>query len=164
MTIRRFRLFAFLGFLLLIAASVAVTLWALRAQQDDAVVINLAGRQRMFIQQTALKALDIQVGDNPASRRMLRETADAFEQTLEALMAGGPAPYTNGTTVTLPPTRSPAILAQLEIVRATWDQMDAALTGLLENDPASPAFIESAAAIGRLSPVLLAQMDEAVRL
>ncbi len=165
MTLRRLRLIAFLGFLLLVAASVAVTFAALQTQRDDALVINLAGRQRMLIQKMTLEVLGVQVGANPAYYEDLHDTAhDHFEQTLNALIAGGPAPYAGGSTVTLPPAPNPEILAQLETVRATWAEMHAAIHGVLENDPASPAFAESVAAVEQLSPAILAQMDEAVRL
>ncbi len=166
MSIRRLRLIAFLGFLLLVAASVVVTLWALRTQQDDALVINLAGRQRMLIQQMRLEVLGVKIGASPVYRQSLEQTADAFEQTLNALAYGGEAPYTEGTTVTLPPTPiyETGILAQLEIVHATWNEMHPAIHAALQNDPQSTAFADAVATVERLSPVLLAQMDEAVRL
>ncbi|HLB45665.1 MAG TPA: type IV pili methyl-accepting chemotaxis transducer N-terminal domain-containing protein, partial [Anaerolineales bacterium] len=166
MTIRRLRLIAFLGFLLLATASVAVTLWSLRAQQDDALVINLAGRQRMLIQQMALETLGVQIGVNSVYGQTLHETADDFEQTLNALAFGGEAPYTEGTTITLPATPAYAteILAQLELVRATWGEMHPPIHVVLQNDPQSAAFAEAATTVDRLSPVLLAQMDKAVQL
>ena len=119
MTIRRLRLVALIGAILFIGISVAVTLWGLGAQRDDALLINLAGRQRMLIQQMALESLNVQIADNPASRRMLRETADLFEQTLDALAYGGAIQMTEGRPVTLsPPDQHDAeIIAQLDRVR-----------------------------------------------
>ncbi len=171
MTIRRLRLIAFLGLLLLIAASVAVTFAALQMQHDDALVINLAGRQRMLIQKMALEVLGTQIGTNRVYREDLHNTAHAyFEATLNALIAGGPAPYgqvsdlPQQVTVTLPPTRSPQILAQLQAVRANWEEMHAAIDAVLDSDPQSTAFAGAVATVERLSPVMLSQMDEAVRL
>lgn len=40
----------FVGFLLLVIGSVGATLAAAQSQQDDATLINLAGRQRMLTQ------------------------------------------------------------------------------------------------------------------
>lgn len=40
----------FIGFLLLVAASVFATFWAIQTQAADATVINLAGRKRMLSQ------------------------------------------------------------------------------------------------------------------
>ncbi|MBI5839045.1 MAG: GAF domain-containing protein [Chloroflexi bacterium] len=166
LTINRLRLAAILVSFVIVAASVGVTLWGLDAQQNDALLINLAGRQRMFIQQMTLEALDIQIADNPLSRRALEETAALFEQTLTALSEGGEVFYTEGITVTLPPpdAHDAEISAQLEIVRVTWDEMHLSVRGVLENDTESAAFAAALAKVEELSPVLLAQMDEAVRL
>jgi len=166
MTIRRLRLVALIGAILFIGISVAVTLWGLGAQRDDALLINLAGRQRMLIQQMALESLNVQIADNPVSRRMLRETADLFEQTLDALAYGGATQTTEGRPVTLsPPDQHDAeIIAQLDRVRAAWDELHPAIHILLENEPQSAAFAEAANAVETLSPALLARMDEAVQL
>ena len=166
MTIRRLRLIALFSALLFVGISVVVTLWGLEAQKDDALLINLAGRQRMLIQQMALESLNVQIADSPASRQMLGETADLFEQTLDALAYGGVIRSTEGTAVTLsPPDEHDAgIHAQLETVRETWNEMQPAIRVLLENDPQSAAFAEALNAMETLSPILLARMDEAVRL
>ncbi len=165
MTIKRTYFLAFLAVFLLVTVSVAVSFLALQEQQNDALVINLAGRQRMLIQQMALEVLSIQVDANPAYRQALLETADEhFEKTLNALIAGGEAPYFDGATVTLPPTRDPEILAQLERVRAAWGELHGAIHIVLQADPQNAGFVEAAAEVERLSPILLSQMDEAVRL
>ena len=164
MTIRRLRLLPFTA-LLIFTASAFVSLRALQHQRDDALVFNLASRQRMLIQQMRLQVLGIQIGENPAYRETLENTADAyFEQTLNALIAGGPAIYVDGTTVTLPPTQHSEILAQLETVRTAWEPMHAAIHRVLEAEPQSEDFREAAAKVERLSPELLAQMDAAVRM
>ncbi len=165
MTIRLLRLIAFLGIFLLVSGSVAVTFVALQTQHTDALVINLAGRQRMLIQRMTLEVLGTQIGANRVYREDLHNTAHAyFEATLTALINGGPAIYTDGVTVTLPSTRSPQILAQLESVRVNWEEMHAAIHAVLDNDPQSPAFMEAVNKIERLSPLMLRQMDEAVQL
>jgi diguanylate cyclase (GGDEF)-like protein len=166
MTIRRLRLIALLGALFFVGISVVVTLWGLDAQRDDALLINLAGRQRMLIQQMALESLDVQIADNPTSRQMLHEAADLFEQTLNALTYGGETRYTEETTVNLrpPDENDPEIRAQLETVREAWNEIHSAIHILLENDPQSAAFAEAMNTVETLSPVLLARMDEAVRL
>lgn len=165
MTIRRFYLAALLTFLLLGIASVTITFWALEDQQADALVINLAGRQRMLIQKMRLQVLGVQSeAGRLADREALRETAFTyFEPTLEALMAGGEAPR-GETVVSLPPTRAPEILAQLEIVRATWEEMQPAINTVLETDQPGAAFAEAVATVERLAPRLVEQMDEAVQL
>lgn len=164
MTIRRLLLLGFIA-LFIYTLSAFLSLRALRHQRDEALVFNLAGRQRMLIQQMRLQVLGIQIGQNPAYRETLDDTAHTyFEQTLNALIAGGPALYVDGRTVTLPPAQHPEILAQLEIVRATWESMHAAIHRVLEVDPQSEDFKEATAEVERLSPELLGQMDAAVRM
>src|SRR3990172_13268958 len=161
MTIRRLRLVAFLGFLLLVAASVAVTFAALETQREDALVINLAGRQRMLIQKMTLEVLGVQIGANPAYYEDLHETAhDYFEQTLDALISGGPALYDGDRTVNLPPAQDPEILAQLETVRAEWEEMHGAIHVVLESNPQDSAFARAVGEVERLSPATLSQMDQ----
>ncbi|MDP1547112.1 MAG: GAF domain-containing protein, partial [Anaerolineales bacterium] len=145
---------------------VSVTFAALRTQQSDALVINLAGRQRMLIQQMALEVLDVQMADNPASRQALHNTADLFEQTLNGLAYGGEVPYREGTTVSLPPPdeHDTEISAQLEIVRAAWNEMRQAIHVMLENDSKSAAFSNAITSVDRITPQALAQMEETVSL
>ncbi|MBI3762917.1 MAG: GAF domain-containing protein, partial [Chloroflexi bacterium] len=77
---------------------------------------------------------------------------------------GGEVPYTDGKTVTLPPTSYSDVLAELEAVRASWYEMRLAIADVLQNDPQSAAFAAAAARVDSVSPRLLAEMDEAVRL
>lgn len=51
----------FAAFVLLVIVSVGVTYWGLQTQQQDALVINLSGRQRMLVQQMTRLALQLQV-------------------------------------------------------------------------------------------------------
>ncbi|PIV26723.1 MAG: hypothetical protein COS37_04960, partial [Anaerolineae bacterium CG03_land_8_20_14_0_80_58_20] len=43
----------FVAFALLVLVSVSATIWGVETQRQDALVINLAGRQRMLTQQMA---------------------------------------------------------------------------------------------------------------
>src|SRR5690606_32526269 len=72
-----------LAFLLLMTVSVAATARVVTDQREDALVINLAGRQRMLIQQMTRDALQIELGRDPASARAeLAESQAIFDQTL----------------------------------------------------------------------------------
>ena len=164
-TVRRLRFLSFFGFLLIIVASVAVTYVALQRQRDDALVINMAGRQRMLIQKMTLEVLGVQADAGPYYREQLRNTESVFfEQTLAALIAGGEVPYDEATSVILPPTRSPQILAELDTVRATWGKMDPAIHTVLMAEPHSAELDEAVDTVARLSPVILSQMDKVVHL
>ena len=94
----------FASFLLLVAGSAIATFATVQAQAADALVINLAGRQRMLTQKMSKAVLGI--AQDPASdgyRAELHEAAYLFDQTLTALLDGGSVPY-GGETVSLPPT------------------------------------------------------------
>lgn len=104
----------FLGFLLLVISSVVATFWLAQTQQQDATIINLAGRQRMLAQQMARLALT-----DPENQE-LTATMTRFTYILAALQAGGQVVDGNGRVLTLPPTTNPTINRHLDEVAATW--------------------------------------------
>ncbi len=154
-------LLAFFG---LVSISAMATFWAIDAQKKDGLVINLAGRQRMLVQQMSKDALwSAQAGDK-THVVALEQAADTFEQTLSALIAGGQAPYISGRTVDLPATHEPHILSGLEQVRRTWDTFRGHLHTIATTPPASLDFEAAVQAVQDLSPALAQQTDEVVRL
>lgn len=104
----------FLGFLLLVSGSVIATFLAIHTQDNDAVVINLAGRQRMLMQKITWLALT--QPDSPDLAGAIRD----FERTLHALRDGGVALDTTGQAVALPPAPDPALRAQLDEAIESW--------------------------------------------
>jgi len=80
------------------------------------VVINLAGKQRMLSQKMSkemlLVALNYEAKDNKAN---LRGTASLFDRTLKGLRDGD-------KDLGLPPTKSAAIVKQLDKVAKIWSQ------------------------------------------
>ena len=110
----------FTAFVLLVLVSVGVTYWGLQTQQQDALVINLSGRQRMLVQQMTRLALQLQDGNGSTSATM-QESQHMFSQTLSALRNGGPAPYLTNNFVELPVTRDPKLLAALDEVDSAWN-------------------------------------------
>lgn len=119
----------FSAFVLLVIVSVGVTYWGLQTQQQDALVINLAGRQRMLIQQMTRLAIQGQSGDESA-RAGLQESERIFSQTLSALQYGGRAPYLTDRAVTLPPTSDVGILSALQDVETGWEQYSSMLEAM----------------------------------
>jgi two-component system nitrate/nitrite sensor histidine kinase NarX len=114
----------FLGFLLLVIASVSVTFHMVQTQQNDALIINLAGRQRMLTQQ--MTWLAVAQPDSPA----LADATSRFDQTLEALYYGGTTLDAQGQVVVLPPTTNPLIRAQLDSLIPTWQTFQTHLRSL----------------------------------
>jgi nitrate/nitrite-specific signal transduction histidine kinase len=152
------------AFALIVLTSVAATYWGLEAQRQDALVINLAGRQRMLVEQMARLALEMR--DNPSARftGSLRDSEQVFDQSLNALRDGGEAPYLPDSSVRLPETRSPEIRAALDELAHIWTGYRASLNALVDLEPGTPAFDESLSASGAQSTALLQEADRIVRL
>jgi two-component system nitrate/nitrite sensor histidine kinase NarX len=154
----------FTAFFLLVAVSVGATFWGIDAQKKDAVVINLAGRQRMLVQQMTRLALEIEKGGSPSSVASLKEATATFEQTLNALRNGGQAPYLPDNTVEVPPTRDPQLIAQLDQVHQTWQTFHSSLAVIESAAIDDPTFKAAIQNVEILSPDLVAHADTAVRM
>jgi len=103
------------AFFLLVIISVGVMFWSVRTQENDALIINLAGRQRMLTQKMTWLALA--QPDDPE----LDASIELFDQTLQALRFGGTTTDSAGNRVHLPPPPDPALHAQLDEVSQTWE-------------------------------------------
>ncbi len=163
----------FLAFFVLVLTSVLATSWTLNTQQQDALVINLAGRQRMLIQLMTKETLQLSrhldennpAGDEIETRRAsLQETMAIFDQTLQAFIAGGIAPYQPDTTTVLPKTTSPHILAGLQTMQQTWNLLRPQIDIVRLPQSANNAQLAAADVVEQLSPALVQQADEVVRL
>lgn len=151
------------AFFLMVAVSSGATLWALEAQKQDALLINLAGRQRMLTQQMMRLTLEIEKEGKEGHESTLQESMDAFEITLLALQQGGEVPYVSGETVSLTPMNDAIVQAQLAQVGLTWESMRASLRTLLQSEVGSLAFDEAVQSVERLSTDLVQQCDAVVR-
>src|SRR3972149_1402523 len=130
----------FLAFFLLIAISVAATFWAAETQKTDVVIINLAGRQRMLGQQMIRLSLEIEKEGVEDHGLELKNSADSFEQTLQALKNGGTAPDSPGQTVDLPPARDRQLLSQLNQIEQTWGTFRLPLEVVLNSERGEAQF------------------------
>ena len=153
----------FVGFLLLVAGSVAATFVSIRAQAADALVINLAGRQRMLTQKMTKAALGLAIEPTSDYQVELRDAAYLFDHTLSALLDGGLAPH-GDETVALPPATATTVRAQLEVVAGLWDEFREDVEAMQAVEPGSEAFTRAVHEIESLSPIILGEMDQAVRL
>lgn len=127
----------FLGLAIL---SAGATFWGISTQKNDALIINLAGRQRMLVQQMTGLVTEIsssKSGDNIGasfqSNRYdsLQNATQTFEQTLIALQNGGLAPYQPGAMVEIQATPSADSQAALREVRQTWELYKKLMNDLL---------------------------------
>ncbi|WP_162909862.1 ATP-binding protein [Aggregatilinea lenta] len=141
------------------------TAWMVRDQDQDALVINLAGRQRMLVQQITSQALQIQAGQNQDEhRQILRDATTVFDQTLTALIAGGETQYLPGQTVSVPATGSDTIRAELRELQQRWTMFQDDLRVIETASPGIASFDAAIQSLQALSPQLVQQADEIVRL
>lgn len=110
----------FLAFLCLLLISVTLTFAGLESQKQDARVINLAGRQRLLIQQMSNLALSAEFDEENENIPALVTAANTFEETLTVLHGGGAIlDYTGEQIVLLPPS-NPALKVELEQLQSDW--------------------------------------------
>ena len=141
----RWRLGAiFVGFLLLVAASVTATFLVIQTQQADAAIINLAGRQRMLSQRM------LWLASSYPDPLVLDQPVQLFDQTLQALRYGGSTLDAANRPIDLPPPPDAALRTQLDDVADTWS--------LFREQLAAPRSIELQAASTRL----IDQLDQVV--
>ncbi|MBI3015791.1 MAG: GAF domain-containing protein [Candidatus Tectomicrobia bacterium] len=155
------------GFFCLVVGSVFVTLRAIETQAKDALIINLAGRQRMLIEGMTGVALSPVFRGKGAAQAT--HSAEAFDSTLKALLHGGSVPYGGdarqaGTRVILPLTEDPEIRSRLLSIQALWQRFRSLLEEAMNAPPGSRAQADAAEGVSRISPGLLGQMDGVVRL
>ncbi len=153
----------FAAFALLMLVSVGAMVSGSDTQKQDALVINLAGRQRMLTQQMARLAIKAGAGEETINTA-LQNTEQVFEQTLHALMDGGTAPYFADTTVTLPRTNNLEIRSSLNELYNTWRDFRTLLDNLQQTPRNDPSFSITLHTIEQKSSTLAEQADEAVRM
>ncbi len=151
----------FTTFVLLVMTSVGATYWGLQTQQQDALVINLAGRQRMLIQQMTRLALQSQNGDE-AALAVLKDSERMFSQTLSALRDGGSALYLADRVVNLPSTQDAQLLAALDEQQTSWDAFRTTLGDITSSSPENFASLQ--AILEEQSDDLVQKADVVVRL
>ena len=141
----------FLAFALLVMLSVGATFWGIQTQRMDALLINLAGRQRMLTQKIIWLALA--QPDNPE----LQSSIQLFELTQTALRQGGTASSEGSANVetrrvTLPPAPDPTLRLELDEAARLWADFRHHL------EPVDSQALQAA------SPALLSQLDDIVNL
>ncbi len=152
----------FLAYLCLLVVSVGSTFISLETQRQDARVINLAGRQRMLLQQMKGLALSLDLDDASQNTADLLGAANAFEQTLTALCGGGSILDYTGARFELPVPTDPALKAELAALQEGWNAYRPHIDRLA--GAADPLQRQAAAAqVTAGSPALVEQADRVVR-
>ncbi|MEM1304941.1 MAG: type IV pili methyl-accepting chemotaxis transducer N-terminal domain-containing protein [Planctomycetota bacterium] len=98
---------------------------SLSGDASAAVVINLAGKQRMLTQKMSKEALLVELGvDRQDNLLNLRETTALFDRTLSGLLDGD-------SDLELPGTDDTAIRVQLTVVSNLWGDLAPMFDGVL---------------------------------
>lgn len=150
-----------LCFLLLVGGSTVATILAVRAQASDALVINVAGRQRMLVQQIAKDALLVSQGEAGVA---LEEGDRAFAADLFALIHGGPAYLLSDRAAMVPATGDAVILQGLHQVEEAWTPFHAEVMHVIAAHPGSPEGRNAVQALERTAPALIQKTDAVVSL
>ncbi len=138
------------------------TLYLTGKMKADALVINLAGRQRMLTQKMSKEALAVSSGLSRDEYKVkLEKTAKLFDITLKALMDGGTTYSDLGMTkeVTLPPAPTPEIRAKLQEVEDIWKPFKQAVDRVISSNGSDSDAINY---ILSHNEKLLSTMNEAV--
>ncbi|MCB0165164.1 MAG: type IV pili methyl-accepting chemotaxis transducer N-terminal domain-containing protein [Anaerolineae bacterium] len=125
----------------------------LNQQRTDALVINVAGRQRMLSQKMSKHALLYELGDQQAKEEM--ETASRlFDQSLEGL--------TNGDAETGLPPASTAMQPKLAAEAEAWGPFYTSIQSLQQLDPQQPEFLQAMEYIVNHNEDLLTKANDVV--
>ena len=152
-----------LAFFLLVAVSAGLTFWGIDQQKQDGLTINLAGRQRMYIQQMTRLALEIERNPAPQPKTELQRVASDFSQTLLAFRDGGEVPYLENQFIELFPSQDQQIQAQIDLIAQNWENFQTILDQLAALPSGSPEFEASIQKLETQSPQLIEQADMLVR-
>jgi len=138
------------------------TVYLTGKMKADALVINLAGRQRMLTQKMSKEALAVASGHSRDEyRAKLSKTAKLFDITLKALMNGGKTYSDLAMTseVSLPPAPTPEIRAKLQEVENLWEPFKDAVDRVIASNGSDSQAVDYILAHNEQ---LLAVMNEAV--
>lgn len=151
----------FLAFLGLLVVSVVLTFSSLEIQKHDARIINLAGRQRMLLQQINSLALSRDFDEDSKNLPALQGAADTFEQTLAALRGGGSILDYTGERFELAAPSDPNLKLELDQLQQDWAAYRGAVDRLVSST--SPVDHDAVRQIEAQSPLLIAQAEQVVR-
>ncbi|TAK90744.1 MAG: diguanylate cyclase [Burkholderiaceae bacterium] len=136
---------------------------------QDTVVINIAGRQRMLTERMTKALLLLQDATNPEAARSardeLRDSAQQFTQTLAAFQHGGPVIYSNGKKFTIPPLADADTAEMLATGQRLWAGIEPLIQPLLPATLPPPGkndadLITAIAVMRRDGPALVRTMNQ----
>lgn len=123
-------------FLLLDASVLMMNFYISFEIADDAVGVNIAGRQRMLSQRMMKSLLDIDNAQSDpsiqkASISELKNTVNLFNSTLNAFDQGAEVVGADGNNIAINPVTSPSSLSAIQQAKEIWKPYQTALAPLL---------------------------------
>lgn len=161
LSVRQKLLMISLGFIAVLVLIMGYTITTITNQKDDAAVIDLAGRQRMLTQRYMKEVLLAAQGMEAKHAATIK----IFDDTLEALINGGPAVINlkTGATVSLPRSTVPRAQASLDVQRDMSRTMKDLTGKLLALAPGNMDREEVASKLIKVNARLLFEANDLVK-
>lgn len=152
----------FLAFLCLMVTSVVLTFAGLETQKQDARVINLAGRQRMLLQQMNNLAQSTDLDEGGQTIPELLNAASTFEHTMTALRGGGAILDYTGERLELNSPVDANLKRELDGLESGWEPYRSSIDLLAHSGDVNIKH-HAVVQIKNQLPALVAQADRVVR-
>ena len=148
----------------LVIATTVVTLWSLEDQRQDAMIINLAGRQRLLLQRMLHEASEFRLQKTDLGVTALEDAIQTFDQTLTAFEQGGEVSLGQDGTTLIMPGVDLLMQSNLEIMRQNWGIYQDALEVMLAEPVDSDLFSAALKSVEAMTPGMIEQADRIVNL
>ncbi len=154
--------FISIGFTVMIGAVVYFTVDGIREQKGDALIVDLAGRQRMLTHKYVKEVILTSQGEAAEYRATLK----LFDETLEALVLGGQATedMVTGRAVDLPPAGGDNAEARLINQRSLSAKLKQATEAFLQTTAIDPSRPDRLRDLLRLQDTLVQEANELTKL
>lgn len=147
--------------LLLLIISVGLTFWGLENQDQDAHLINLAGRQRMLAQQMSGLMVGTDLAAETDDAQALSQAVQTYDDTLSVLQFGGTITDYSGQVLQLEPPNDLVVQAELNALSEDWAEFKIFVDAVLQNGKTAPNSVD-AVKIQQSSQMLTDQADRVV--